>query len=60
MLTQQQVDAYERDGYLSGIRVTDEDNAGRYRQLFDELEAQEGYEKCQIGLIDQHFAVLKP
>ncbi|MBI4530359.1 MAG: phytanoyl-CoA dioxygenase family protein [Candidatus Latescibacteria bacterium] len=55
MLTQQQVEAYERDGYLSGIRISDEDAARRYRQLFDELEVQEGRGKCQIGLHDRHF-----
>lgn len=54
-LSKEQVKAFETEGFLSGFRVVDESDAGRYRKLFDELEAKEGRDKCQIGLIDRHF-----
>lgn len=54
-LSKEQVKAFETEGFLSGVRVVDESDAGRYRKLFDELEAKEGRDKCQIGLIDRHF-----
>jgi ectoine hydroxylase-related dioxygenase (phytanoyl-CoA dioxygenase family) len=53
-LTPQQVEAYKRDGFVTGIPTEDEAEANRYRTLFDELEANEGREKCQIGLLDRH------
>ncbi len=46
---------YERDGYISPLRVVDSAGAARYRELFDALEAREGREKAQIGLLDRHF-----
>lgn len=54
-LNPQQIAAYQRDGFLSGIRIADEAEAARYRSLFDALEAREGRDKAQIGLIDRHF-----
>jgi len=54
-LTQQQIAAYLKDGFLTGIRIAEEAEAARYRRLFDELEAREGREKAQIGLLDRHF-----
>lgn len=54
-LTEQQVNAYETEGFLTGIQISDEAEATRYRKAFDELEAREGREKCQMGLIDWHF-----
>jgi len=55
--TQQQVlaEAFARDGFFRGIRVVDQAGADRVRAEFDALEAVEGREKCQIGLIDRHF-----
>lgn len=55
LLTQTQIDAFETEGYLSGIRVVDESTARRYQTLFNELEAREGRDKCQIQLLDRHF-----
>jgi ectoine hydroxylase-related dioxygenase (phytanoyl-CoA dioxygenase family) len=54
-LTQQQIKTYQANGFLCGIRVADEAAATRYRTLFDGLEAREGREKAQIGLVDRHF-----
>jgi len=54
-LTKQQIKAYETEGFLLGIRVVDEGKAWWYQKKFDELEAKEGREKCQIGVIDRHF-----
>ena len=53
-LTPQQVKAYKQDGFITGIPTSDEAETNRYRTLFDELEANEGREKCQIGLLDRH------
>jgi non-heme Fe2+,alpha-ketoglutarate-dependent halogenase len=47
--------AFERDGFLARIRVRDEAGAASVRAAFDGLEAAEGREKCQIGLVDRHF-----
>ena len=54
-LDSRQADTYRTAGYLSGLRVADTEDALRYRNAFDVLEAQEGKEKAQIGLLDRHF-----
>lgn len=54
-LTAEQVRDYSRDGYLTGLRIAEDVEAARYRQLFDELEEQEGRDKCHIGLLDRHL-----
>jgi non-haem Fe2+, alpha-ketoglutarate-dependent halogenase len=54
-LTEDQVRTYQEQGFLSGIRVTDDMESGRYRNLFDALEAREGRDRAQIGLLDRHF-----
>ena len=54
-LTKQQVQAYQADGYLTGIPITDIEEVARYRALFDALEAREGRETTRIGLVDRHF-----
>jgi non-heme Fe2+,alpha-ketoglutarate-dependent halogenase len=46
---------FERDGFLAGIRVQDAAGANRTRAAFDALEAAEGRERSQIGLVDRHF-----
>ncbi|MCW3051053.1 MAG: Phytanoyl-CoA dioxygenase [Chthonomonadales bacterium] len=50
-----QADAYRAAGYLSGIGITETEEALRIRNAFDVLEAQEGKAKAQIGLLDRHF-----
>ena len=55
MLNERQVQAYEQDGYLSGIRVMTEKEVKYYRESFDALEAKEGREKVQIGLFERHL-----
>src|SRR5262245_13610942 len=55
MLTRQQGDFYQENGFLSGLRIADETGATRYRADFDALEGREGREKCRIGLLDRHF-----
>lgn len=47
--------AFERDGYVHGIHVLDDEPSARVRSRFDSLEAAEGRERCQIGLVDRHF-----
>jgi len=54
-ISESQVQAYRQDGYLSGIRVMTDQQVQKYRACFDELEAIEGREKAQIGLLDRHF-----
>ena len=46
---------FERDGYTSGIPALGPVEADRIRREFDALEAREGREKTQIGLLDRHF-----
>ena len=46
---------YERDGYAAPIRIHDAGGADGARRAFDALEAAEGRERCQIGLLDRHF-----
>lgn len=47
--------AFARHGFLSGIPVLDTVEADRIRAEFDAVEAVEGRERCQIGLLDRHF-----
>jgi ectoine hydroxylase-related dioxygenase (phytanoyl-CoA dioxygenase family) len=46
---------FESEGYLCGLRVLDLAAADEIRNQFDALEAVEGRERCQIGLLDRHF-----
>ena len=55
MLSQPQIEAYARDGFVSGIRVMTDDEVSRIRDSFDTLEAKVGREKAQAGLFDHHF-----
>lgn len=48
-------ETFARDGFISGVRVCDAAEATRVRAAYDALEAVEGREKCQIGLLDRHF-----
>ena len=54
-ITHQQVKAYETDGFVSGVQVEDDAGAVYYQNQFDKLEAKEGREKCQLGVLDRHF-----
>lgn len=56
-LVDRQLATFNSLGYATGIRVADEDDTIRYRELFNEIEAREGREKCQRGLFDLHFTV---
>jgi ectoine hydroxylase-related dioxygenase (phytanoyl-CoA dioxygenase family) len=47
--------SFERDGCVTGLRVLDGDSVDDVRRQFDALEAREGRERCQIGLLDRHF-----
>ena len=42
MLNQDQISNYHKDGYLSGIPILNEVEAGHYREQFDALEKREG------------------
>lgn len=46
---------FERDGFATGIRVLDAGDAARVRASFDALEAAEGRDRAQIGLLHRHF-----
>ena len=46
---------YASEGYLSPVDVYSQDEIEAYRKKFDELEAREGKEQCQIGLQARHF-----
>ncbi len=47
--------AFEANGCVSGLRVLDSAAVDEVRRQFDALEAAEGRERCQIGLLDRHF-----
>ncbi len=55
LLSEKQIQDYQSNGYLAGISISDQDEAETFRHHFDVLEAQEGQEKCQIGLVDWHL-----
>lgn len=46
---------YERDGVLRRIDVYTKDEIDGFRAHFDELEAREGKEFCQIGIQGRHM-----
>ena len=48
---------YERDGYLAPVDVFSAGEIADYRRRFDEVEAREGRETCQIGLHAKHFEI---
>jgi ectoine hydroxylase-related dioxygenase (phytanoyl-CoA dioxygenase family) len=54
-LTQVQIEAYRANGVLAPIRIHDAAGAANVRAQFDALEATEGRETAQIGLLDRHF-----
>jgi len=45
---------FQRNGFVSAIRINDASAADRVRAQFDAVERAEGREKCQIGLLDRH------
>ena len=47
--------AYQRDGFVTRLDIFTEPEIAAFRDQFDELEAREGREKCQIGLQGRHF-----
>jgi ectoine hydroxylase-related dioxygenase (phytanoyl-CoA dioxygenase family) len=55
ILTEQQTQAYSRDGILSGLPIMPEREIQQFRQQFDALEAEEGRERAQNKLFDRHF-----
>jgi non-heme Fe2+,alpha-ketoglutarate-dependent halogenase len=48
-------ESFARDGYAAPLPALRPDEALRVREQFDALEAEEGRERCQIGLLDRHF-----
>lgn len=54
-LSDEQLQSYHTDGFLSGLRILSLEDAQRVRLRFDELERREGAETSQIGLLDRHF-----
>ena len=55
LLTEDQIQTYQRQGFLLPLRVLDAGDADKVRAQFNALEAAEGREKAQIGLLDRHF-----
>src|ERR1041384_1986193 len=56
-LSNQQIETFKREGFLFPIRAVDDAQAQQYQQSYNEVEAKEGREKCQIGLTDRHFDI---
>ena len=55
--TAQQISSFEKHGYLTGIDTHGDAHVARIRNAFDELEAREGSENCEIGLQERHIDV---
>ena len=51
----QLAELYRKDGFLTGIPISNETEATQHRHAYDALEAEVGKEICEIGLIDWHF-----
>ncbi|MDA0335656.1 MAG: phytanoyl-CoA dioxygenase family protein [bacterium] len=47
--------AYQRDGFVTRLDIFSEPEIAAFRAEFDDLEAREGKEKCQIGLQGRHM-----
>jgi non-heme Fe2+,alpha-ketoglutarate-dependent halogenase len=45
---------FAAQGYFSPIDVFTADETQRYRDAFNEMEAREGKEKCEVGISDHH------
>ena len=54
-MTQDAAQIYAEQGFLTGIGLFSASEIGHFRACFDELEALEGREKCQIGLQARHI-----
>jgi non-heme Fe2+,alpha-ketoglutarate-dependent halogenase len=48
-------ESFASDGFVCGIPVASDAEVERVRRAFDALEAAEGSDKAQIGLLDRHF-----
>lgn len=48
-------ESYEANGVMPRIDVFSESEIGAFRSQFDELEAREGRDVCQVGLQSRHF-----
>ena len=55
MLGTCQIERYRSDGFLTDIRVMSREETRRYRNSFDELEAEQGREVSQNGMTDAHL-----
>ena len=47
--------SYQKDGFLTGLHISDDTEATYFRNEYNVLEDEVGAEKCEIGLIDWHF-----
>ena len=55
IVSPEQARQFEAEGFTSGIRIFDREGVDRVREAFNDLEAKEGREKCQVGLMDRHL-----
>ena len=53
----QLLENYQKDGFLTGIHISESTETLHFRKEYDALEAEVGAEKCEIGLIDWHFGL---
>ena len=51
----QTAQTYADQGFLTRVDLFSESEIGHYRACFDEIQAREGREKCQIGLQARHL-----
>lgn len=55
MSIQRLAHAYQRDGFVSGVQIADEQEAAYYRWSFNALEDEVGKQTAHLGLYDWHF-----
>jgi ectoine hydroxylase-related dioxygenase (phytanoyl-CoA dioxygenase family) len=55
MLKRAEVERFQSNGYLAGIRILDDADAAEVARQFNQLEAREGEEHCEFKLLDPHF-----
>lgn len=48
-------EVWERQGYLTGLTIFSHQEIQKYRQLFDEMEKDEGQGIAEIGFQNRHF-----
>ena len=55
MLTDNDIEAYKRDGFINGVRVMNDEQVVHYRQCFDRVQEAEGRDNAGNKLMNRHY-----